>query len=154
MLAGREHELGVSLEIAVRFVAAARDERLHEHFRELEIERVFTGAKELMVVNVPPAPVFRLVVEDFAARVQRGVFRAPEDAARMRIPWREIVAHDAVVPVERRPIVIPMDRHRQRVADEGTPCHAVKWIAHCNFAASGAVAAWPWRFRSGSRRRS
>ena len=51
VLPRREHEFDVSLEIIVRVVAVLRDERSDEHFRKLEVERVFPCTQELMIVN-------------------------------------------------------------------------------------------------------
>ena len=79
-------------------------------------------------MNAALAPVLRLLMQDIAARVERRVFRAPEDAAGMRIAWRKVVAHDAVVASKHRPVVIPVNRHRKRVADEGTQCDAFEFF--------------------------
>lgn len=51
MPARGKHEVDVTLEVIVSVVAASRDERLDEHFRELEVERAFSGVKKLVVVN-------------------------------------------------------------------------------------------------------
>ena len=76
-----EHEVEITLQIIVRVIAAARDERFDEHLAELEIQRVFAGVQELMIVNAALPPVLRLVMQDVAAFIQRRVRRAPEDAA-------------------------------------------------------------------------
>ena len=63
--------------------------------------------------------------------LERGVFRAPKNAIGVGVLRREVVAHMAVVAVERSAVVIPMHGHGQRVADEGAPGEAGQAIVHC-----------------------
>ena len=121
MLPRGEHEGDVAREVISGVVTAVRDERFRQHFCELQVERVFPGAEELMIVNAALAPILRLLAEDVAALVQWRVFGAPEDAVGMRVFRCQVVAHDAVVTLQCGAVVIPMNRHRERIADQGTP---------------------------------
>ncbi len=121
MPARGEHELDVPLEVVVRVVASACDERLDEDFAKLEVQRVLPGVEELMIVDARFSPVSTLFAQDVAAGVERGVSGALENAVRMRVSRRQIVADDPVVAVQRGSVVIPVDGHRERVSDEGAP---------------------------------
>ena len=113
-----EHELDIALEVIVGIVASARNERLDEHFGKLEVQRVFPGMKELVIVDSVPSPILSLLVQDIATGVERRVFGTPENAVRMRVSRRDVVADDIVVAAQRGAVVIPVDRHRQRVPNE------------------------------------
>ena len=116
-----EHELEIAFEVIVRVVAPARDERLDEHFAELEVQRVFPGPKELMIVDAGLSPVSSLFVQDFAAGVERDVSGALKNAVGMRVSRRQIVANNAIVAAQRGSVVIPVDGHRERVSNKGAP---------------------------------
>ena len=116
-----EHEVEIPPQVILRVIAAARDEGFDEHSAELEIERVFARAQELVIVNPALPPVLRLLVQDVAALVERRVGRAPEDAVRVRVSGSQVIPHDAVIAAQRGAVVIPMHRHGEGVADEGAP---------------------------------
>ena len=121
VLAGSEHEVEVALEVVVGVVAFAGEQGVEEDFGELEVEGVLSGAKELMVVDAVLAPVGSLVMQDVAAFVERGVLRAPEDAAGVSWLWREVVAHEAVVLEQGSAVVVPVNGHGESVCDERAP---------------------------------
>ncbi len=83
VLSRRQHEVDIALQMIIRVVATARDQRLDEDLRELKVEGIFAGAKELVVVDSALSPVLRLIVQNVAALIQWSVFRAPEDAVGM-----------------------------------------------------------------------
>jgi hypothetical protein len=60
-------------------------------------------------------------MEDVAAFVERGVLRAPEDAAGVSWLWREVVAHEAVVLEQGSAVVVPVNGHGESVCDERAP---------------------------------
>ncbi len=124
MPARGEHEVEVALKIIFRVVTAERAERVEDHAGELEVERVFAGAQELVIVNAALPPVLRLLVQDVAAFIERRVFRAPKDAVGVRISRCKIIPHHSVVAMERGAIIIPMHRHGMSITNEGAPDEA------------------------------
>src|SRR4051812_342526 len=70
VLTRREHEFDVASEIVVRVVATTRDERIDEHFCELEVQSVFAGVEELVIVNAALPPVLRLLAQNVATLIE------------------------------------------------------------------------------------
>ena len=118
MPARAEHEIDITPQVVIRVVASPRDERIDEHLGKLEIQRVFAGAEELVIVDAAPAPVLRLFAEDVPARVERRVGGAPENAVGMRVSRRSVVVNHAVVAEQRGAVVVPVHGHRQCVPNE------------------------------------
>ena len=96
VVAGREHEIDVTGEPCVGIVAAVFLAQAHQLGGELEVQGVFPGFEELVVVDAALPPIDRLIVEDFAFLVGRGVLRAPQDGAGVGIFGREVAGDLAV----------------------------------------------------------
>jgi hypothetical protein len=119
-----KHEFDVTSEVVVCVIALSRDERLHKNFSELKIQGVFARAQKLVIVNTGPPPVMRLLMKDFTASIEGRVFGARENAVGMRVSRCNVVADNAIVPAQGGSIVVPVDRHRQRVTNERAPSDA------------------------------
>lgn len=116
---GLEHERGVASKPSVGVVGASGADVMEEFAGEEEVEGVFAGLEELVVVDVGLPPVSCLVVEDFAAFVEGLVLGAPEDAIGMGVAGLEVVVDCSVVALEDLSVVIPMSRHGEGIGGEG-----------------------------------
>ena len=94
-------------------MSVAFQDKIHFEFALLDVQKLCTDARL--------SPVSSLFAQDVAAGVKRRVFGALENAVRMRVLGRHIVADDPVVTMQRGSVVIPVDGHRERVCDEGAP---------------------------------
>ncbi len=121
--ARRGHVGDVTAQIIVRVITAVSIDRLDEHAAELDVQRVFTGFEELVVVIARPfpPPVSRLVVQDFARGAGRRVTRAEENAVGVRIARGQVVGHPAVIVEQGAAVVIPVHRHGERISDVKPP---------------------------------
>ena len=112
------HEGDVFLEPALGVPVAVALHKRRQLHRELGVERVLPGLQELVVVDVALSPVLRLVVEDIALRARRFVATPPQDAVGMDSLGRGIAREPGMIAIEGGPVVIPMDRHRDRIGNE------------------------------------
>ena len=80
-------------------------------------------------MHVAPAPEFRLFPENIAALIPRPVLGTPENAAWMGISRLDVIEDETVVTSQRGAVVIPVHRHRKRVANEHAPQSAAGAIA-------------------------
>ena len=114
----RCHEGEVSLQVIVRGIPLVGIKRVHQESAELKIQRVFPGFEELVIVDASFAPVLRLVVQNIALLIEGAIGGAPQDAVRMRVLGGKVIDDPAIIPSKSRGIVIPVNRHGQRVTDE------------------------------------
>ena len=85
---------------------------------ELEVQGILAGFEKLVIVDFALAPVDGLFVENFTSRTDRRVVRTPQNAVRMRVAGGVIPVDPAVVALERRAVVVPVNGHGQGVADK------------------------------------
>jgi hypothetical protein len=119
-----KHEFDITPKVIVHIVVTALAERLHHNFGKLEIQRVFAGTQELMIMDAFLTPVLCLLVENFAASIERMVFGIAENAIGMWVPGCNVIADNAVVTTQSGAVVVPMNWHCQGVSDKGAPCGA------------------------------
>ena len=118
MRAGCCHESDVALQIVIRQVAPVGIQGFDQEGAELQVQRVLAGLKELMVMDASFAPGTGLIVKNVALFIERTIGRAPKDAVRMRILGGNVIGHSAIVPLQSQRIVIPVNRHCERIPDE------------------------------------
>ena len=118
MPTGSEHEVDKGPGPQIDVVASCLRDLIVQDAGELEVNRVFSGLKILMIVDVLLSPVRSLVVEDLAPLVESSVGGAPENAAGVMFFWRLEGGEAGVVFVQRFSIIIPVDRHSEGVGDE------------------------------------
>lgn len=119
VIAGGEHEIDVMGEPFIRIVAAVFLGEFHEFPGELEVEGVFTGCEELMVVDAALSPILCLIVEDLALFIEGCVFGAPEDGTGVRVLRSEIGGDFPILGAEGFAVVIPVYGHGGGICDEG-----------------------------------
>ena len=117
--AGGAHAVRVADRPRLGVVFAALPDMRMECNRQLEVDGVFAGFEELVVVDGAPAPVLGLVVQDVALLVRRIILGAPQDAVGVRVAGRDVVVERPVVAGERLPVVIPVAGHGEGVGGEG-----------------------------------
>jgi len=116
--AGGEHEIDEGLGPEGRIVVALTGNLIEELAGELEVDGVFSGFEVLVIVDVPLAPEPGLIVENFAAFVEGGVFGTPENTIGVvffgSLKGREV----GVVSIQSVAVVIPVNRHGEGIGQE------------------------------------
>jgi hypothetical protein len=92
-------------------------EGFDEQGAQLQVEGVFPGLQELMIVDAPFTPVASLIMENLPLFIGGCVRRTPEDTVRMGILGSKIIGDPAIIAKERLPVIIPVDRHGKRVSN-------------------------------------
>lgn len=69
-------------------------------------------------MNAPQPPPLRLLPQDVATFIQRGVFRASENAVGVRISRRHTVPHFIVFAIQLGAVPITLNGHRYGIGDE------------------------------------
>jgi len=118
VISRRCHEGDVTFQVVVRRVSPVGIEGFHQSGTKLQVERVFSGFQELMIMDASFAPVLGLVVQDIALLIDRMIGRSPQNAVRMGVPRGNKIGHVTIVPPESEGVVIPVHGHSQGVTDE------------------------------------
>ena len=87
---------------------------------KLKINRIFSCTQILVVVNATLSPEARLIMQDFSFLVNWRIFGSPQNTVGMMRAWWELAIELWVILVHSTPVVIPVDRHCERVGDQGT----------------------------------
>ena len=114
-----EHAGDVALEPGVGIIAAALPHERKEFPCQLKIECILARLEELVVVNPPLAPVARLIPQDVPLLIEGIILGTPEDAPGVRVFRLKEAIHGAVLPSKGPRVVVPVNRHGQRIGGKG-----------------------------------
>jgi hypothetical protein len=115
MVARFGHKGDVPLEVILSMIPPVGIDRGDKLTAQLHVKGVFACLQKLVIVYTRSAPISFLLMEDVGLFIYWLIGRAPQDTIWMRVPGRQVVPDDTVIPLESSTIIVPMHRHCQRV---------------------------------------